>query len=154
MKKNILITATLILVGIGVLFVLQGKITDRTGQVGLESRVESVTGQQPNGSENLANASHALDSFAQCLTEKGAKLYGASWCPHCQNQKAKFEASVEFVPYVECATKDGQGQAQECTQNGIKGYPTWKFVDGSEKVGETSLQELAKTTGCLLPESY
>lgn len=30
------------------------------------------------------------DDFAKCLTEKGAKMYGTSWCGHCKNQKALF----------------------------------------------------------------
>jgi len=28
--------------------------------------------------------------FAKCLTQKGAKMYGTFWCPHCQNQKKEF----------------------------------------------------------------
>jgi len=40
------------------------------------------------------------DTFAQCLGEKGAKFYGAFWCPHCQAQKAIFGKSKEFLPYV------------------------------------------------------
>ena len=32
------------------------------------------------------------DDFAKCLNEKGLKLYGASWCPHCQEQKQMFES--------------------------------------------------------------
>ena len=31
-----------------------------------------------------------LDSFAQCLTSKGMKMYGAWWCPHCAEQKESF----------------------------------------------------------------
>jgi thiol-disulfide isomerase/thioredoxin len=27
------------------------------------------------------------DEFAKCLTDNGAKFYGAFWCPHCQAQK-------------------------------------------------------------------
>lgn len=92
-----------------------------------------------------------LDAFAQCLGEKGAKFYGAFWCPHCQNQKAMFGRSQKLLPYVECSTPDGKGQIQACTDIGIKGYPTWRFADGTELGGEVALKTLAEKTACELP---
>ena len=59
------------------------------------------------------NSPGQYDAFAQCLKDKGAIFYGAFWCPHCQNQKAMFGKSVQFLPYVECSTPDGNGQTQE-----------------------------------------
>jgi hypothetical protein len=50
-------------------------------------------------------ADHRHDAFARCLTDRGVKMYGAWWCPHCQEQKEKFGASFEYVPYVECGIK-------------------------------------------------
>src|ERR1700694_373108 len=41
---------------------------------------------------------HKHDAFARCLTERGVKMYGAWWCPHCVEQKEKFGASFEYVP--------------------------------------------------------
>src|SRR3989338_10659897 len=70
------------------------------------------------------------DAFAQCLGEKGAKFYGAFWCPHCQEQKALFGRSKNKLPYIECSTPDGEGQLAVCKEAGIKGYPTWVFKDG------------------------
>ncbi len=93
-----------------------------------------------------------LDAFAQCLKEKGATFYGAFWCPHCQNQKAMFGNSAKYLPYVECSTPDGNSQTQICISKNIQSYPTWRFADGSESVGETSLQTLAEKTGCSLPQ--
>jgi len=29
----------------------------------------------------------SMVTFAKCLTENGAKMYGAYWCTHCENQK-------------------------------------------------------------------
>lgn len=150
MNKNILIVIALVLVGIGVMFALQGKIEDRTQQAGVGTVSGGIT--QTNAQGTTA-ASHELDDFAKCLTDKGAKMYGASWCSHCQNQKQMFGASVEFAPYVECASADG-GQTKVCTDAGIQGYPTWKFADGSENVGEASLQKLSEATGCPLPEGF
>lgn len=92
------------------------------------------------------------DEFAQCLSEKGAKFYGAFWCPHCQAQKKLFGTSVKLLPYIECSTADGNGQTQICIDNDITGYPTWEFADGSRLSGEIPLETLAEKTGCVLPE--
>lgn len=95
-------------------------------------------------------SSGKLDSFAQCLGEKGATFYGAFWCPHCQNQKAMFGNSERLLPYIECSTPDGNGQLQVCRDADIKGYPTWEFADGSRLSGEVRLETLAEKTGCSL----
>lgn len=92
-----------------------------------------------------------LDAFAQCLKDKGATFYGAFWCPHCQNQKAMFGSSKQFLPYVECSTPDGRGQTGICIQKKITGYPTWVFADLSTSTGEVPLATLAEKTGCTLP---
>ncbi|MCA9364076.1 hypothetical protein KC727_02565 [Candidatus Kaiserbacteria bacterium] len=90
------------------------------------------------------------DDFASCLADAGAVFYGAWWCPHCNNQKEAFDNSKN-LPYVECSTSDGQGQTQQCIDEQITGYPTWKFGDGSVLNGEVPLAELAAKTGCVLP---
>ena len=92
-----------------------------------------------------------LDGFANCLTEKGAKFYGAFWCSHCQNQKSLFGKSQKYLPYIECSTSDSRGQLQICKDQNIKGYPTWKFSDGSVQEGEMTLQQLSEKTSCPLP---
>ena len=41
--------------------------------------------------------------LARRLKEAGAKMYGAFWCSHCQEQKADFGAQAQKdLPYVEC----------------------------------------------------
>ena len=30
---------------------------------------------------------HKYDAFARCLSDRGVKMYGAWWCPHCKEQK-------------------------------------------------------------------
>ena len=92
----------------------------------------------------------SLDTFAQCLKDKGATFYGAFWCPHCQNEKKLFGDSAKLLPYVECSTSDGNGQLPICTEKKIQGYPTWIFADGSTQSGEISLAVLAQKTGCQL----
>ncbi len=89
-----------------------------------------------------------LDDFAKCLTEKGVALYGASWCPHCSNQKEMFGDSLQYIKYVECADSENpQIQTPECISAKIAGYPTW-IINGKQYTGEQTLSELAKLTGC------
>ena len=98
------------------------------------------------------NTPGKLDSFAQCLKDKGAVFYGAFWCPHCQNQKKLFGRSARLLPYIECSTPNGQGQLPICIDKKITGYPTWEFADGSREDGEVSLEKLAEKTSCELPK--
>lgn len=90
------------------------------------------------------------DEFAQCLSAKGAKFYGAFWCPHCQAQKKAFGNAKQYLPYVECSKPD-KTQTQVCIDNGIQSYPTWIFADGSKLSGEVELATLAEKTSCVLP---
>ncbi len=91
-----------------------------------------------------------LDTFASCLTEKGAVFYGAFWCPHCANQKALFGKSISKINYVECSTADGKGQLAVCKDKGVTNYPTWFFADNSTSTGELSLEFLSEKTSCAL----
>lgn len=84
------------------------------------------------------------DEFAKCVTERGMVMYGATWCPHCNNQKKLFGDSFQFVKFVDC-----ESNAELCNEAGIKGYPTW-ILNGRPYEGELSLKELSKMTGCAL----
>jgi hypothetical protein len=95
------------------------------------------------------SAAFNIDSFAQCLKDKGAVFYGAFWCSHCQNQKKLLENSKN-MPYVECSAPDGKGQLPICNDKKIEGYPTWVFADDSRESGELSLETLSQKTGCSL----
>jgi hypothetical protein len=96
---------------------------------------------------------HQHDAFARCLSERGVKMYGAYWCPHCADQKEKFDASFAYVPYVECGIKgDPRGVAQACKDANIKHYPTWQFPPTGDRVERVfTLEELSDRTGCSLP---
>lgn len=86
-----------------------------------------------------------LDSFAQCLADKGVTMYGAAWCSHCQNQKKLFGGSFQLVPYVECPNTP-----KLCVDKGVNGYPTW--ILGETKLeGEQTLQKLSQISSCALP---
>jgi len=90
------------------------------------------------------------DGFAQCLTDKGAVMYGAAWCSHCQAQKKALGDAFRFVEYVECPDN-----IQLCIDKGIQGYPTW--ILGSSTVSgfseKSTMKELSEISGCPLPEA-
>lgn len=88
--------------------------------------------------------STGLDSFAQCLTDKGAVMYGAKWCAHCQNQKKEFGKSFRFIKYVECPDN-----IELCLAKGVASYPTW-ILNDKKYEGEMSLEGLSEISGCPL----
>ena len=98
---------------------------------------------------NKEVAAAPLDGFAQCISDKGVAMYGADWCPHCQNEKKAFGDSFRFVKYIECP-KD----PNKCLSAGVKSYPTWIFADGTKKVGEQGVVNLSKDSGCALPDDF
>jgi hypothetical protein len=87
------------------------------------------------------------------LSKSGAKMYGAFWCPHCQQQKAMFGASASRLPYIECSP-NGQGapQADVCKAENIESYPTW-VINGKHIAEVLSLKDLAADTGFQLGTS-
>lgn len=86
------------------------------------------------------------DEFAKCLASKQLTMYGADWCPHCQNEKKHFGDSFKYVSYVECPNN-----TKLCLDKGVKGYPTWIDANGSKYEGEQGLNKLAEISGCKLP---
>jgi len=95
------------------------------------------------------------DDFAICLAESGAKMYGAYWCPHCNNQKETFKGSFKLFDsmggYVECDSKGKNAQPEKCQEKEIKGYPTW-IIDEKTYQGAQSLYRLSALSGCSLNE--
>lgn len=92
-----------------------------------------------------------LSSFAQCLSNKGAKMYGAWWCPHCADQKRELGPAFRPIPYVECSPHGLRTVSEECRQAGIRHFPTWQFGDGSRVEGVLPLPELGQKAGCAYP---
>lgn len=87
-----------------------------------------------------------IAKLAKFMTEKGMILYGAYWCPHCQDQKKLFGDAFQYVDYVECDAQGPNPNPDECTARGIEGYPTWIY-QGTKYSGLQSLSTLAKTVG-------
>jgi len=77
------------------------------------------------------------DTFAKCLTEKGATIYGTEWCPHCKNQKKLFGDSFQYIDYVDC-----DRDKDECLRNGIRGYPTW-IINEESYSGRKELRKIS-----------
>lgn len=103
---------------------------------------------------SVAYTKESLATFAQCLTDKGVTLYGASWCSHCQRQKAEFGEAIRLIKYVECGAgpRQSDGATQICIQKNTLSYPTWIFKDETRAEGETSFSILAYKTGCPMPQ--
>lgn len=98
-----------------------------------------------------SKSSPELIGFTKCLTDSGAVMFGAYWCPHCQEQKREFGGAWSNINYVECSLPGGNGQTEVCIQAKIESYPTWEFKDGSRLTGKQSFGQLAARSGCKLP---
>jgi uncharacterized membrane protein len=87
-------------------------------------------------------------ALAEHLTDEGALFYGASWCPHCQEQKRLFGTSARRLPYVECSPAGPNApQAPSCNIAGVQSYPTW-VIKGRTIVGQVlTLAQLADASG-------
>jgi len=88
-----------------------------------------------------------LQKFADCLEKAGLKIYGAKWCPHCQNL-VNMLGGYDVVKniYVECTE-----QQEVCDNEGITAYPTIK-INGEEYTGMRTFEALSEATGCPVPE--
>ncbi len=87
-----------------------------------------------------------IRSLAEHLSKSDVKFYGASWCPHCADQKKMFGSSVTRIPYVECSPGGPQApQAQVCKDKNIESYPTW-IINGQRYTGVQPLDTLAQMT--------
>ncbi len=104
-----------------------------------------VIGQPPAAEDPVARA------LAEHLSQTGVKMYGAFWCPHCQDQKERFGGSAKRLPYVECSP-NGQSapRAKECIDANINSYPTW-VISGKRIEEVLSLKQLAEESGFKAP---
>ncbi len=87
-----------------------------------------------------------LKALATHLQESGARFYGAYWCRACREQKTLFAASVNRLPYTECAPSGPNGPlAAACVVQDIRRYPTW-IVDGRRLTGVVDVERLARAS--------
>ncbi|WP_310484531.1 vitamin K epoxide reductase family protein [Chamaesiphon sp. VAR_48_metabat_403] len=101
------------------------------------------------GWEIKSTSGAAEVELATHLTQQGAKMYSAYWCPHCYEQKQLFgKEAWDRVTNIECAADAKKNpQPELCAKAGVKGFPTWevngKLLDGGIK----KLAKLAELTG-------
>ncbi|THG15118.1 hypothetical protein TEA_005478 [Camellia sinensis var. sinensis] len=108
-------------------------------------------------------------ALARHLHSIGAKMYGAFWCSHCQEQKQTFgREAAKLLDYVECfpdGYRKGIKIAKACADARIEGFPTW-VINGEVRNlyaakpmlfvmvlgGEQELSELARASGFKLDD--
>jgi len=87
--------------------------------------------------------------LATCLEGKDAVMYGAEWCPHCQNEKRALGIEAfSRIRYIECPQ-----DPKTCMAAGIEGYPTWIIGGILRLEGEQGLEKLSRATGCPLTKN-
>lgn len=100
--------------------------------------------------EVTTNSSPLAVALAKHLRSIGAKMYGAFWCSHCQEQKEMFgREAAEILDYVECfpdGYRKGIQIAKACKDVKIEGFPTW-IINGQVFSGEQDFSELARASG-------
>ena len=119
--------------------------------------IASVDGASANvGADNVldpealkkeeSDGNSAASGLANHLTAMGAQMFGAYWCPHCQEQKKKFGDAFSEVDYVECDPGGENPRTQLCLDNNIEAFPTW-VINDEHHLGVHSLEELAELSG-------
>jgi len=116
--------------------------------------------QQSNTSTTSEFNSTILDAFAQCLTDKGVKMYGSYICSACLAQIKMFgghEGSFRYINYIECHPRGPNPQTELCLKRDISKTPTWILEKNDTEikrlVGLQSLESLAEFSGCKLNSS-
>jgi hypothetical protein len=111
--------------------------------------IAAATGQPITTSSGAAEI-----AIADHLNKVGAKMYGAYWCSHCQNQKQLFgKEAWPKISYVECAADGQNANLPACEQAKIKGYPTW-LINGRQYPGTMSMFKLARASGYKGPTNF
>ena len=78
----------------------------------------------------------ALDGFAQCLTDKGAIMYGSTSCQYTHAQKGMFGNSIRFI------------DERDFTEDpNVKITPTW-LINGKYYENVQTFNRLSQLTGC------
>lgn len=107
----------------------------------------SAAGSGEAGPAVTSVSGQAEIALARHLTDIGAKMYGAYWCPHCFDQKQLFgQQAFALINSIECDPAGQNPQVEVCQAAGIQGYPTWE-INGQLYSGTRSLQELADLSG-------
>ncbi|MBS3053110.1 MAG: hypothetical protein J4469_01280 [Candidatus Aenigmarchaeota archaeon] len=99
----------------------------------------------------------ALDSFAQCITENGVKMYGSYICSACLAQIKMFGGhggSFRYIDYIECHPRGINPQTELCLKRDINKTPTWILEKEGTEIkrleGLQTFETLSEFSGCSL----
>lgn len=82
-------------------------------------------------------------ALARHLAAMDAVMYGAYWCPACKEQKARFGAAADEVPYVECDARGFKPRPDLCARVNVQAYPTWVIGEARHE-GVLTIADLAR----------
>jgi hypothetical protein len=91
-------------------------------------------------------------TFADCVRNSGAVMYGTSWCPLCRAQRKDFRGYANRLDYVDCSIPGSKKTRSKCKTLGVNSFPTWIFGDGAKREGKLSVADIADHTGCAMPD--
>ena len=83
-----------------------------------------------------------FDKFAQCLTEKGAVIYGNDYCQYTVKQLGMFGKSKKYLNYIKCIDDE-----QLCNEKSVKITPTWE-INGKMYEQVQSFEKLSVLSEC------
>jgi hypothetical protein len=108
-----------------------------------EASGKSIEEMMPEEAPKVTKRSSARAvKVGQRLKALNAKMYGAFWCSHCNNQKQELGVEVaKQFDYIECDKDGANTQYKLCRSTKITGYPTWE-IKGELYPGEKDLGEL------------
>jgi len=154
-KNKNLISIAIVVAGLliagALIYIDLGKDLKEKGQAAVGGQPETpVVTEEQNQEPETQIATASVVDFAKCLTEKGAKFYGATWCGHCANQKELFGDAMQYVNYVECWDSENNTVVAACVDAKIEAFPTWDFSGGERQLGELTLENLSALSGCEL----
>ncbi|MEK6872455.1 MAG: hypothetical protein AABW90_00400 [Nanoarchaeota archaeon] len=84
----------------------------------------------------------SYDEFAQCLTEKGVKVYGNDFCQYTTKQFNYFGKSKQYLNYIKCSENK-----ELCDSKDITTTPTWEINNELYSQVQT-FERLEAITGC------
>ena len=90
------------------------------------------------------NKAGEYDAFSQCLTKKGAVVYGNDYCQYTIKQLNFFGKSKDYLNYVKCIDNPGV-----CEGKKVSITPTWE-INGKMYEQVQTFEQLSAYSGCAL----
>lgn len=121
-----------------------------------QQQQQAPQSSQEDVSENYSEEDLGkIKEFSKCLLDANMVVYGAGWCPDCQNLIKYFGGKEIIAPiYIECSDKDRNPTENEelCLNENIRSlFPTIK-IDGEPYVGDRTFEGFSEATDCSVPE--